>query len=97
MVIKEGLIIMTNTQYNNLGLVNKICEEVNETFYHLVEANITTKGNIQLSLKTRKYVDEYEVEEQLSGVFEYVAEKFNVDFTIINYYKRALIVEVDTY
>ena len=88
---------MANTQYNNLELVNKICEEVNETFYHLVEANITTKGNIQLSLKTRKYVDDYELEEMLQGVADYIADEFDVTLAFENYYKNSIVCSVIEY
>lgn len=78
-------------------LVKNICEEVNEEFKYLVQADATQHGNIQLTLKTRKHLDEGEVEERLMGVFDYVSDKFNVDFSVVNYYKRALIVEVITY
>ena len=54
------------------ALVEEIIAEVNEEFRHTVIANQTKKGNIQLTLKTRKHYDEYEVEAKLGEVFDYV-------------------------
>lgn len=79
------------------SLVERIIEEVNEEFRYMVQADKTVKGNIQLTLKTRKHYEPYEIEEVLSGVFDYTADKFNVDFSIINFYKNALIVEIIEY
>ena len=42
-------------------------------------------------------MDCYELEEMLSGILEYVVDKYNVDFSVINYHKNGLIVEVFTY
>ena len=41
--------------------------------------------------------EEYEVEEMLRGVLDYASEKFNVDFSIKNFYQNALIVEAFEY
>lgn len=87
---------MMNAQTLNV-LVEEIIAEVNEEFRHMVIANQTKKGNIQLTLKTRKHYDEYEVEAKLGEVFDYVSNEFNVDFNIINYYKNSLMIEVVEY
>lgn len=77
--------------------VERIVEDMNEEFGSMLVADVTAKGSIQISIRTRKYMDMYEVEELLMGVFDYVSDKFNVDFSVVNYYKRALIVEVIEY
>ena len=63
----------------------------------MVIANVTQKGNLHIALKTRKHYDEFEVEEMLRGVLDYASEKFNVDFSIKNFYQNALIVEAFEY
>lgn len=77
--------------------VKEIVEVLNDEFEHLVVADVTPKGNIQISSRSRRYIEPYELEETLSGIIEYVVEQFNVDFQIVNYYKNALIVEVIEY
>lgn len=85
---------MMNVNENQMNLVEEIAEEVNEEFRSLVCANVTSKGNLSLQLKTHKRYDEYEIEDMLSGVFEYVTEKYDVDFAITNFHKNTLVVEV---
>ena len=77
--------------------VKAIVETLNEEFEQLVVADVTPKGNIQISSRSRRYMDCYELEEMLSGILEYVVDKHNVDFNVINYHKNGLIVEVFTY
>lgn len=77
--------------------VEKIVEDMNEEFGNMLVADVTAKGNIQISIRTRRYMDMYEVEELLNGALEYITMKHDVDFSIINHYKNALIVEVFEY
>ena len=77
--------------------VKAIVETLNEEFEQLVVADVTPKGNIQISSRSRRYMDCYELEETLGGILEYVVEKYNVDFSIINYNKNTLIVQVFSY
>ena len=86
---------MNNNAQNQL--MEEIAEELNEEFRSMVIANVTQKGNLHIALKTRKHYDEYEVEEMLSGVLDYASEKFNVDFSIKNFYQSAIIAEVFEY
>ena len=86
---------MNNNAQNQL--MEEIAEELNEEFRSMVIANVTQKGNLHIALKTRKHFEEYEVEEMLRGVLDYASEKFNVDFSIKNFYQSALIVEVFEY
>ena len=78
-------------------VLNEIVQTLNDEFEQLVVADVTPKGNIQISSRSRRYMDCYELEEMLSGIMEYVVEQFNVDFQIVNYYKNALIVQVFSY
>ena len=92
---KKGKIIMNNNAQNQL--MEEIAEELNEEFRSMVIANVTQKGNLHIALKTRKHFEEYEVEEMLRGVLDYASEKFNVDFSIKNFYQSAIIAEVFEY
>lgn len=77
--------------------VKDIVEVLNDEFEQILVADVTPKGNIQISSRSRRYMDCYELEEMLSGILEYVVERFNVDFNIVNYNKNTLIVEVYNY
>ena len=77
--------------------VQQIVEALNDEFEDLVVADVTPRGNIQISSRSRRYMDCHELEEMLSGILEYVVEKYNVDFNIINYNKNTLIVQVFEY
>lgn len=80
-----------------MELLHDIVETLNEEFEQLLVADLTPKGNIQISSRSRRYMDCYELEEMLSGILEYVVEKYNVDFSIVNYNKNTMIIEVYTY
>ena len=92
---KKGKMDMNNNAQNQL--MEEIAEELNEEFRSMVIANVTQKGNLHIALKTRKHYDEFEVEEMLRGVLDYASEKFNVDFSIKNFYQSAIIAEVFEY
>lgn len=92
---KKGKMDMNNNAQNQL--MEEIAEELNEEFRSMVVANVTQKGNLHIALKTRKHYDEFEVEEMLRGVLDYASEKFNVDFSIKNFYQSAIIAEVFEY
>ena len=92
---KKGKMDMNNNAQNQL--MEEIAEELNEEFHSMVVANVTQKGNLHIALKTRKHYDEYEIEEMLRGVLDYASEKFNVDFSIKNFYQSAIIAEVFEY
>ena len=92
---KKGKMDMNNNTQNQL--IEEIAEELNEEFHSMVVANVTQKGNLHIALKTRKHFEEYEVEEMLRGVLDYASEKFNVDFSIKNFYQSAIIAEVFEY
>lgn len=92
---KKGKMAMNNNAQNQL--MEEIAEELNEEFRSMVIANVTQKGNLHIALKTRKHYDEFEVEEMLRGVLDYASEKFNVDFSIKNFYQSAIIAEVFEY
>ena len=92
---KKGKMDMNNNAQNQL--MEEIAEELNEEFHSMVVANVTQKGNLHIALKTRKHYEEFEIEEILRGVLDYASEKFNVDFSIKNFYQSAIIAEVFEY
>ena len=81
----------------NNKTVETIVEDMNEEFGNMLVADVTAKGNIQISIRTRRYMDMYEIEELLNGALEYIASKHNVDFNIINHYRNTIIAEVFEY
>ena len=81
----------------NNKTVETIVEDMNEEFGNMLVADVTAKGNIQISIRTRRYMDMYEIEELLNGALEYIASKHNVDFNIINHFRNAIIAEVFEY
>lgn len=82
------------TTLKGLTSLETLAEEINEEFKYTVDAHITSKGKLQLTYKSRKYYECYELEELLSGVMDYISDLYDVDFTIVNYYKNTLLVSV---
>lgn len=78
----------------NMELLENIVEEINEEFRYLCMATLTNKEKIQLTVKSRKHMDEYEVEELLQGVINYVSDEFDVTFAFDNYYKNSIVCSI---
>ena len=86
---------MTNINVNtNIELLETIVEEVNYVFEGACKARLTRKGNIQLICGKRGYSNEYELEEKVQRVIEYLVYKFNVDFMVEDYYQNSIIYSV---
>lgn len=82
------------TKTNNT--LKNIVEQINEKFESFVIAQM--KGDyVYLTLHGKRVDDCWELEELMEGVFEYVADKFDVDFNIVNYNKQTLVIEIYTY
>ena len=80
---------MTNMNVNtNIELLETIVEEV------ACKARLTRKGNIQLICGKRGYSNEYELEEKVQRVIEYLVYKFDVDFMVEDYYQNSIIYSV---
>lgn len=86
---------MTNTNVNtNIELLETIVKEINYMFEGVLQARLTRKGNIQLICGKRGYSNEYELEEKVQRVIEYLVCKFNVDFVVEDYYQNSIIYSV---
>lgn len=86
---------MTNTNVNtNIELLETIVKEINYMFEGALQARLTRKGNIQLICGKRGYSNEYELEEKVQRVIEYLVCKFNVDFVVEDYYQNSIIYSV---
>lgn len=85
---------MQKTTNNNI--LETIVEEINCKFDNFVIAQ--EKGNyLYLTLRGKRANNCWELEEIMEGVFEYAIKEFNVDFNIVNYNQKTLVVEVYTY
>lgn len=85
---------MKNTTNNNI--LETIVEEINYKFEDFVIAQ--EEGNyLYLTLRGKRVNDCWELEELMEGVLEYATEEFDINFNIINYNQKTLVVEVYTY
>ena len=72
---------MTNMNVNtNIELLETIVEEVNYMF--------------EGACGKRGYSNEYELEEKVQRVIEYLVYKFDVDFMVEDYYQNSIIYSV---
>ena len=71
-----------------------IGEGVDYVFEGGCKAGLTGKGNIRLICGRRGYSNEYELEEKVQRVIEYLVYKFDVDFMVEDYYQNSIIYSV---
>lgn len=88
---------MKNNVKVNVDLLEEMVEEINVRFRGMIVAQMTNKGNIQLTNITRRYYENYELEEKLQGVVDYIADEFDVDLTYEGYYKNSIVCSVIEY
>ena len=72
--------------------LKNIVEDLNNKFEGYLVAE-ERNGLLVLTLTTRKYLELYEMEEQLDGALEYVIEKYDLDFNVVNHGKRSVAYE----
>lgn len=89
--------MVKNNVEANIELLEEMVEEINVRFRGVVYAQITTKGYIQLVDTSRRYYDDYELEEKLKGILDYIAEEFDVDLVHEGYYKNSIVCSVIEY
>lgn len=82
------------TKTNNT--LKTIVEQINDKFEGFVTAR-SKDSYVYLTLLGKRVDDCWELEELMEGVFEYVANEFDVDFSIVNYNKQTLVIEIYTY
>ena len=73
--------------------LKNIVEDLNNKFEGFLVAE-ERNGLLVLTLTTRKYLELYEMEEQLDGALEYVIEKYDLDFNVVNHGKRSVTYEI---
>ena len=80
--------------------LNKVMEvvidDLNNTFDGMLVAEFKN-DLLVLTLSTRKHIEPWQLDEQLSGALEYVVEKYDMDFNVVGYGKRSVAYEIYTY
>ena len=80
--------------------LNKVMEvvidDLNNTFDGMLVAEFKNDLLI-LTLSTRKHVEPWQLDEQLSGALEYVVEKYDMDFNVVGFGKRSVAYEIYQY
>jgi hypothetical protein len=78
------------------NMMEVVIEDLNETFDGMLVAEF--KNNLLvLTLSTRKHIEPWQLDEQLSGALEYVIEKYDMDFNVVAFGKRSVADEIYTY
>ena len=73
-----------------------VIDDINNTFDGMLVAEFKNDLLI-LTLSTRKHVEPWQLDEQLSGALEYVIEKYDMDFTVVGFGKRSVAYEIYQY
>ena len=73
-----------------------VIDDLNNTFDGMLVAEFKNDLLI-LTLSTRKHVEPWQLDEQLSGALEYVVEKYDMDFTVVGFGKRSVAYEIYQY
>ena len=78
------------------NMMEVFIEYINNTFDGMLVAEFKNDLLI-LTLSTRKHVEPWQLDEQLSGALEYVIEKYDMDFTVVGFGKRSVAYEIYQY
>ena len=80
--------------------LNKVMEvvidDLNNTFDGMLIAEFKN-DLLVLTLSTRKHIEPWQLDEQLSGALEYVVEKYDMDFNVVGFGKRSVAYEIYQY
>ena len=80
--------------------LNKVMEvvidDLNEVFGGMLVAEFKN-DLLVLTLSTRKHIEPWQLDEQLSGALEYVVEKYDMDFNVVGFGKRSVAYEIYQY
>lgn len=80
--------------------LNKVMEvvidDLNEVFGGMLVAEFKN-DLLVLTLSTRKHVEPWQLDEQLSGALEYIIEKYDMDFNVVGFGKRSVAYEIYQY
>ena len=78
------------------NMMEVVIEDINNTFDGMLVAEFKNDLLI-LTLSTRKHVEPWQLDEQLSGALEYVVEKYQLDFNVVSFGKRSVAYEIYQY
>lgn len=78
------------------NMMEVIIEDLNDTFDGMLIAEFRNELLV-LTLATRKHVEPWQLDDQLSGALEYIIEKYDMDFNVVGYGKRSVAYEIYTY
>lgn len=80
--------------------LNKVMEvvidDLNEVFGGMLVAEFKN-DLLVLTLSTRKHIEPWQLDEQLSGALEYIIEKYDMDFNVVGFGKRSVAYEIYQY
>ena len=77
-------------------VMETVIEDINNTFDGMLVAEFKNDLLI-LTLSTRKHIEPWQLDEQLSGALEYVIEKYDMDFNVVGFGKRSVAYEIYQY
>ena len=77
-------------------MMEVIIDDLNDTFDGMLIAEFKN-DLLVLTLATRKHVEPWQLDDQLSGALEYIIEKYDMDFNVVGYGKRSVAYEIYTY
>ena len=77
-------------------MMEVVIDDLNEVFGGMLVAEFKNDLLI-LTLSTRKHIEPWQLDEQLSGALEYIIEKYDMDFNVVGYGKRSVAYEIYTY
>lgn len=77
-------------------VMETVIEDINNTFDGMLVAEYKN-DLLVLTLSTRKHIEPWQLDEQLSGALEYVVEKYDMDFNVVGFGKRSVAYEIYQY
>ena len=77
-------------------MMEVVIDDLNEVFGGMLIAEFKNDLLI-LTLSTRKHIEPWQLDEQLSGALEYVVEKYDMDFNVVGFGKRSVAYEIYQY
>ena len=77
-------------------MMEVVIDDLNEVFGGMLVAEYKNDLLI-LTLSTRKHIEPWQLDEQLSGALEYVVEKYDMDFNVVGFGKRSVAYEIYQY
>ena len=77
-------------------VMETVIDDINNTFDGMLVAEFKN-DLLVLTLSTRKHIEPWQLDEQLSGALEYVVEKYDMDFNVVGFGKRSVAYEIYQY